>query len=259
MRRPWRDSSPLPSRGGVAFSTSSGLPWSARMAPIMARAGRTAPAAAAVRARRGNCPGRRRRAGSACARAGRRARAATARSRRVPASLAGGCGGVRLRVRMRKSLVLSLSTTVRPIRSGSFARRRPHLRRQHAHRVLDLAQAAGRARRCPRPRPAGSAARSPPDARRCPATARAGAGPSARSGVRVRPRPAGAAAPTVAMPSSPSFALHHLANAGQLANRQRREEGLDLRRLDHELAVGLAPVARRSWPGTCSARCRPRR
>jgi hypothetical protein len=37
--------------------------------------------------------------------------------------------------------------------------------------------------------------------------------------------------------------LHHLADARQLRHRQRREEGFDLRRLDHELAVRLAPVA----------------
>src|SRR3546814_330641 len=36
--------------------------------------------------------------------------------------------------------------------------------------------------------------------------------------------------------------LHHLAHAGDLRHRQRREERLDLRRPHHEHAVGLVPV-----------------
>jgi hypothetical protein len=125
----------------------------------------------------------------------------------------GGCGGVRLRVRMRNSRVFSLSTTVRATR-GSRAARLPGARGKFGRSVLPAPPAAGLRRRCPRWKSTASAARSPPHARRCRRTARTAAAPASEARFQRGAAPARADSPTLVMPSSASRASMTLPTPG---------------------------------------------
>ena len=147
---------------------------------------------------------------------------------------------------MRKSEVLSLSTTVRAMRRvvarAVRARSRPRSSRRAGGCAVPVRPAAGRARRCPRRRSAASGARARTGLSSMPSDSSCRRRPqrpkccsSSRRAERAQVGDGGDA--QLGEPR-----LHDLADAGQAPDRQRREEGLDLVRADHEQAVGLAPV-----------------